>query len=119
MTLPLVPLNIPNGWIINKNIFTEVCPERFHNDDYEDRWEFNEDILQIVNTSQRRIIDLGWYPEFNLDGQYCLKVVEWTNNWEEQTEYWIQPIMKYYSRDIKEIKNKIEDLIMKITEGRL
>ena len=118
MTLPLVPLKIPNEWEVEHNIFTEVCPERFNNDDYEYRWEFNEDILQIRNTYKRRILDLGWYPEFNPLGQYCFVLVEIEDN-EMQLVCWDQPIIKYYPRNIEDIKNKIEELLEKVTEGQL
>lgn len=76
MTLPLVHLEIPNGWTINHNIFTEACPEKFLSEDYEYRWEFNENILQIVNISRKKILDLGWYPEFCPSGEYCIMLIE-------------------------------------------
>lgn len=119
MKLPLVQLNIPDEWIINRNIFTEASPEKFQDEDYEYRLEFNEDILQIINTHRRRIIDLGWYPEFNVNGQYRLMVIEWTNDCEQQPEFWDHPLIKYCSRDIEDIKKKIEGLAKKVTEGQI
>ncbi|WP_175498653.1 hypothetical protein [Paenibacillus sp. NFR01] len=49
MILKLVPLRIPGGWYVVLNDFSEASPEEFVTDDYEHRWEFKEDILQLRN----------------------------------------------------------------------
>ena len=44
-------------------------------------WYFKEDMLQLKHTRFNRILDVGWYPEGNLQhGEYCLHLHEgdWT-----------------------------------------
>ena len=103
--LKLVPLRIPNGWKVVWNIFTEVNPNEFMNDDYEYKWEFNEDILYMVYEDELYGLDLGWYPGFNSEGEYCLRVIT-HNDWE-------QTIDEFRSRNINEIKDKIESFLGK------
>ncbi len=98
--LKLVPLRVPSGWKVVWNIFTEVNPNEFLNDDYEYKWEFNEDILYMVYEDELYGLDLGWYPGFNSEGEYCLRVIT-DNDWE-------QTIDEFRSRNINEIKDKIE-----------
>ncbi len=101
--LKLVPLRIPNGWKVVWNIFTEVNPNEFINNDYDYKWEFNEDILYMVYGDELYGLDLGWYPGFNSDGEYCLRVIK-DNDWE-------QTIDEFRSRNINEIKDKIESFL--------
>jgi hypothetical protein len=119
MILPIIQFYLSDEWIINRNEFTEICPEQFINDDFEYKWELNEDILQITNTNRNRIIDLGWYPEFRFEGQYCVKLVVYVKDEELQPENWEQPIIKYYSRNINDVKMMIEGLINKVDQGIL
>ncbi len=41
-------------------------------------WHFKEDILQIENKSVDLLIDLGWYPEFSVEGPFKLLLVEFS-----------------------------------------
>lgn len=55
----LVPLRFPIGWTIEWNIFTQVSPEDFIDEEHEHRWEYNEDLFKFVHYRQKRILDLG------------------------------------------------------------
>jgi hypothetical protein len=110
MNLKLVPLRIPSGWYVTLNDFTESYPERFIDDDYEHRWEFKEDILQLRSKSRKKLIDLGWYPEFQVGGQYKLLLVDTSEENDEESFYW-NVIFEFESRSIEEIKTKIEELL--------
>jgi hypothetical protein len=116
MTLRLVPLRIPSGWSIIKNSFTEANPDSFHDEEYEHVWEFQEDILQLRNKNLKRIVDLGWYPSHKAEGQYCLVLVDTSEDNDEGTFYW-NVIEKYRSRNINEIRTKIEELLNNVNQG--
>lgn len=90
--------------------FTETYPERFIDDDYEHRWEFKEDILQLRSKSRKKIIDLGWYPEFSADGQYKLLLVDTSEEDEEGSFCW-NVIFEFESKSIEDIRMKIEELL--------
>ncbi|MCF2946004.1 hypothetical protein [Paenibacillus tarimensis] len=117
MTLPVIQFDLSGEWIIERNIFTEVDPDLFDHDDYVHKWEFNEDILQIINLKRSRIIDLGWYPGFNHEGQYCLILVVYSEDMKLQVESWNEPIFKYYTRNINEVRRLTEELIHKVDQG--
>ncbi|WP_028595289.1 hypothetical protein [Paenibacillus assamensis] len=115
MTLTLVPLRIPSGWTTFYNVFNEVYPEDFTTNDYIHCWEFKEDILQFRHLSHHRILDLGWYPEFDCTGEYTLVLVDSTN---EELD-WGNPIYCLRTRDYSKLIEIIEDLLLKVSEGRL
>lgn len=56
MSLNLVPLRIRTGWKVNLNDFTESFPDKFTDDNYEHRWEFKEDILQLESEHKKRVM---------------------------------------------------------------
>lgn len=110
MKLKLVPLRIPTGWIVTLNDFTESFPEKFVTDEYEHRWEFKEDILQLRCKYKDQIVDLGWYPEFNVNGKYKVVLVDTSEKNEEGLFYW-NVIEEFCSRSIEEIRMKIEEFL--------
>lgn len=110
MSLNLVPLRIPTGWKVNLNDFTESFPDRFTDDNYEHRWEFKEDIMKLESNYKKRVIDLGWYPEFDADGQYTLMLVDVSEENGEGSFYW-NKLIEYRSRSIEEIRMKIEEFL--------
>lgn len=120
MEYKLVSLRIPRGWTVNFNEFYEVSPEDFINNDYENRWEFKQGIYQAVQPDRRRILDLGWYPEFSCDGEYSLMLVEQFDEGQDvEVDPWMNPILRIDSRDIKVIIEQIEIVMKEVSEGKL
>ena len=70
----LQPLRIPAGWFISYNMFSEYDPDT---DGEEYCFELCEDLLQLKN--KNLLIDLGWYPEGDINGNYKLYLVDITN----------------------------------------
>lgn len=77
----LYPLRIPGGWLVKFNIFVEEEPiiedGRFINAD-----AFSEDLLSLEyawtehdGKSAQIVLDLGWYPAGDINGQYILRLV--------------------------------------------
>lgn len=119
MTIPLVALRFPIGWTIEWNIFTQVSPQDFVDEEHEHRWEYNEDLFQFVNYRQKKILDLGWYPEFQPNGQYRLVLIQENDNEDDETNSWSDPIIKYETRSISDVINKIEELLIQVSEGTI
>lgn len=65
-----------------------------------DLFELNEDLLQLHNEKANLIIDLGWYPDHDINGAYLLLLVK---------DYkWDRPLEQITSRSKKEITACIE-----------
>ncbi len=87
--IELMPLRIPNHWAVTHNQFYDVDPivdensdsEFLKNTDY-----FTQDLLQIVKTDIHNghsvinkghiLIDLGYYPDGYINGEYKLELVK-------------------------------------------
>ena len=73
MYYELQPLRIQAGWKIQYNNFTEY-DINIHNK--QDSFELHEDLLQLHNEKANLIIDLGWYPSYDINGNYILQLVK-------------------------------------------
>jgi hypothetical protein len=109
-----MPLRIPTGYAVCYNKFCDVDPvSRQDGNGFLDNWEFfTEDILQIVKmqlengkwvvpTERKATIDLGWYPDSSINGQYKLVLVN--ENWEV--------IREKYAKNRFEVRDTIEEWI--------
>ncbi|MFC4777155.1 hypothetical protein ACFO9Q_10215 [Paenibacillus sp. GCM10023252] len=117
MALTLVPLRISIGWKVCWNTFFEINPDEFINKDFEYKWEFNEDIFQFVHESQRKILDLGWYPETDPKGQFHLKLIMQCDNEDDQSNAWQDPLISYKTRNYYELILKIEEILNEVSHG--
>jgi hypothetical protein len=78
MQPPLQPLHIPTGWLVqyNNGLYEidpnpELIPELYR------LWFFKEDMLTLWHKQRNRLLDVGWYPEGNLEeGHYGLVMYE-------------------------------------------
>jgi hypothetical protein len=72
----LQPLRIPTGWYVqyNNGLYeVDPSPDQVPLDDR--WWIFKQDMLQLKHGHFNRLLDVGWYPEGNLDqGHYRLVV---------------------------------------------
>ena len=106
----LQPLRIPAGWKIVFNDFFMLDPVQYTdcNDEF---WRyFVEDMLYIVNertlkkdkkTYRKTVaIDLGWYPEMDVNGEFVLYVIK-DNDWDD-------PLAEFRSRSQVKIVDLIE-----------
>ncbi len=93
--LSLMPLKIPAGYAITYNKFYDVEPILSEDSDYfiKNGYFFTEDLLQITKLKIKKgnwhiperedtiLFDLGWYPDSDINGHYCLQLVD--GNWNE------------------------------------
>lgn len=101
------PLRIPGGgWTILFNKLEVIEPEEVPEEDRKWLFTFTEDILYMyVDTSrkgekQKLAIDLGWYPDGDPAGSFCLQAVL-NDNWEF-------PLLKYSSRSKRDVVSMME-----------
>jgi hypothetical protein len=99
--LNLQPFRIPTGWKVQWNMFDEADPVFFTEEDSDYRYSFMEDLLQLQKDSFT--VDLGWYPEGKVDGEYLLVLIK--------NENWSEPIFDFSSRDKGRIIQEIERLL--------
>ncbi|MDQ0063251.1 hypothetical protein [Paenibacillus harenae] len=110
--MSLLPLRVPVGFAICFNNFVDLDPIPCKTGDgfIENCEYFTEDILQIammkivdgnwiLPKSEKLIIDLGWYPDSRITGQY--RLVQVNESWEV--------IREKYSKNRYEIRDTIED----------
>ena len=93
----LQPLRVKRGWRIEWNNFKEY-DIGVHSKD--DRYELHEDLLQLFNEKANLIIDLGWYPSHDENGNYILLLIK---NYD-----WDSPLEKIVSKSKGEIVEYIE-----------
>jgi len=111
----LMRIKIPAGYAITYNKFHDVDPiQAEEEDDLLSNWEyFTEDIMQIqklenvngryvIPERNTSIIDLGWYPDSSINGEYKLVMVH-----VDVDEYWNELKTKR-SKDRFEIRDTIE-----------
>lgn len=111
----LQPLRIPAGWKVTFNDFFKLDPALYTASDNEFWDNFVEDMLYIVNeqtfkkdkkTYRKKIaLDLGWYPEMDIHGEFALYVIKDDN--------WSSPLVEYRSRSQSEIVDTIEAFLIK------
>ena len=94
----LQPLRIPSGWRVEYNNFSEYDPL---NDDPEKLCELCEDMLMLENDCL--MIDLGWYPEMELNGRFILILAD-----KKRERPFEQPIARFESRSREEIIETVE-----------
>ncbi|OPH47163.1 hypothetical protein BC351_11700 [Paenibacillus ferrarius] len=100
--MALQPLRIPTGWKVNWNVFDEADPAHFVEEDTSFCWNFTEDLLQLHKDNI--MVDLGWYPEAKVEGNYVLVLIK--------NEDWENPVIRFESRDIAVITHEIEQLLL-------
>ena len=107
--IQLQSLKMPGGWEIVINKFLDVDVTEYDADDL--IWiDFTQDILYIKrNTTKKEErfgLDLGWYPDNDPEGEFCLNVIK--------DDDFINPIETFLSRNKDEIVKKIEEYLVEL-----
>ena len=68
-------------------------------------FSLKEDLLQISFEAKKIIIDLGWYPEFDINGEFVIKVIRKFN--------WENPIFEEKTQSIEDVYKILGDLVTK------
>lgn len=110
--IELQSLKISGGWEMVINKFLDVDVREYDDDDL--IWiDFTQDILylkRITTKKEKRFgLDLGWYPDNDPKGEFCLKVI--------LNDDFVNPIESFSSRNKYEIVKKIEEYLIKLKHG--
>lgn len=111
----LQPLRIPAGWQVTFNDFFELDPAQYTGSDIHFWENFVEDMLYIVYEwsfkkdkiiyTKKIAIDLGWYPEMDVNREFVLYVIK--------DDDWDCPLAEFRSRSQREIADTIEVFLKK------
>jgi len=93
---------------VNLNEFTEIDPNNINEEaEDEDIWfNFKQDLLQIENKHFRILIDLGWYPDFNSEGNFRFVLI--------RDYQWDEPVRSIQTRNKDEIVAIIESWLTEL-----
>ncbi len=107
--MELQNLQIPQGWFISYNQFYDIEPCK---DTVEDvNTFFNQDILQFRHDAADRLIDLGWYPEFDWENG-AFKLVVYEGDFRGKLLYELQ------TKDKDKVVSEINRILLAITNYR-
>ncbi len=111
--IDLQPLRISAGWNVEWNLFYEVDPSE-ENMHYLD----SSSLLHLNNYGLMRALDLDFKPENDVNGSFCLRVINLTkveNPKTKQIEYdgdWENLYFEFKSKNRLEIVKEIEKLLI-------
>ncbi|WP_370477066.1 hypothetical protein [Tamlana flava] len=111
----LQPLRVPEGWQIKYNQLYEVDPVA-GNEQYFD----SPTLLHLKHHDLKRLIDVSWKPERDLDGSYELLVLNFIEDFNEHTNEmdnsvdWCQPYATYSFKTRKELVETLEQLLVQL-----
>jgi len=112
MDAPLQPLRVPSGWKIEFNSLFEIdpVPDLIPPDHHS--WFFKEDLLQMKNEDRNRLLDVGWFPDGNLErGEYAVHIHE--GDWHGCL------LHEFRTQNRLSVVAEIERLLVTITTGQL
>ncbi len=108
---PLQPLRVPAGWTVTYNTgLYEVEPLDPSIPEDERRGLFKEDMLTLRHDRANRLLDVGWYPDADVEaGEYGLLVYA--------GDFRGQLLHEYHGRDRTALVAEIERLLALIADG--
>ncbi len=110
--MELQPLRIPAGWHVAWNQLYEVDP----GEGYENYFE-GSSLLMIDNSRLLRFIDICWRPEYDLNGEFKLVVINYLENYNSESGGydkdgdWDKPYLEYSTNNRIELVQKLESLL--------
>ena len=112
MDAPLQPLRISDGWKISFNSLFEIDPDASRIPDDHHSWFFKEDLLQMEHPDRNRLLDVGWFPDGDLEhGEFALHVHE--GDWHGRQ------LHEYRTLERRLLVAEIERVFVAITKGQL
>lgn len=68
----------------------------------EQELSYKEDIIQM-NFGKSIIVDVGWYPEFESDGSFMIRII--------RNEDWTKPVYKQRCKTLEEMKKYLQEAV--------
>lgn len=105
------------GWKVLHNEFYSVdLAEKIYPEGSEDMpsWSlFSSTLLQLVYDKKNLLIDLGWLPESDPEGSFCLTLLR------ADDEQWENPLTEFSSRDKDIIVEKLNEVMRAVSKGEI
>ena len=113
MNIPLQPLRIPTGWTVGYNDgLYEIDPSAETIRTEKGLQFFKEDMLQLKHAHFNRLLDVGWFPEGDLQhGEYGLVLHE--------GDCTGRKVHEFRTRDRQALVAEVERLLMGVVEGKV
>lgn len=104
----LISLKLPEGWTVHINEFSEELYDS--NTSFE---SLKENLLLLSNPYKNRIVDVGWYPARQKDGEYCLIIMKMGVNGINTMLYSSDEdvVFTYRIKDINQLVDKINEIL--------
>ncbi|RQO37545.1 hypothetical protein DBR39_11660 [Chryseobacterium sp. KBW03] len=106
-----IKLTVNYDWKIIYNKLTifdpdihELTEEEF---DFYTLGLFTQNMAQIESKSKSLLIDIGWYPDSEIDGEFLLQILPITDGECD----WFNPVVEFRTRSLKKLILKIEELM--------
>src|SRR5262245_10344646 len=74
---------------------------------------FLEDLLQIINPTKGLLLDVGWYPDANPSGTFCLRVIRvYEEGKKGRDSYdWQNPVVEFKTRSLDRLLAEIHKIV--------
>lgn len=106
-----ITLTVNHDWKILYNKLTmfdpnvhELTEEEF---DFYTLGLFTQNMTQIESKNKELLIDIGWYPDSEINGEFLLQMLPIKDGECE----WFNPIVEFRTRSLKKLISKLEELI--------
>jgi len=109
----LQPLRVPAGWLVEYHALSELDPaDEQRVPEADRRLLFRQDLLQMGHGRRERVLDVGWYPEGDLEGgQYVLVLYD--------GDFRGRLAHEFSTRDRLALVAEIERLLQAVADGNL
>lgn len=102
-------ITIGKNWTITYNTLSALDPEENNLTKEELEYAilgFTQDLVQIESKDRQLLMDIGWYPDLDINGEFLLQMLPMKNG-----EYdWLNPDLEFRTRSLKQLLVKIEEL---------
>lgn len=105
-----ITLTVNDDWKIIYNKLTIFDPEIHklteEEFDFYTLGLFTQNMTQIESKSKKLLIDIGWYPDSEINGEFLLQMLSIRDGDCD----WFNPIAEFRTRSLKQLVLKVEEL---------
>lgn len=102
-------ISVDGNWVLTYNTLTNIDPDShsFSSNEVEKVWiwMFTQDLVQIQCTEAGQLLDIGWSPEGDPEGQFVLQLIgqDTEGEWD-----WEKKISLYKTRSLPALLQEIK-----------
>lgn len=104
----IVDIGLPANWTIKWNKIISLDPE---NNDLPDNrveevwlWHFTQNLVWATNNEDNLALDIGWYPDGELNGRYGLQLIKGI----DKDADWRNPLYEFETRSLPVLLQEIK-----------